>query len=190
MKKKESALELTVQYASDRAHAPSRTKIARWIRAALKKDAEIAVRFVDESEARQLNRNYRGRDKPTNVLSFLYESGPPLIGDIALCLPLARDEARKLAVNADARIAHLLVHAVLHLQGFDHETDDDAQAMQARESEIVTGLGFADPYSRDFETAAVFSGAFRSTREIASTFCLSESSGFASDSEHSSTGPK
>lgn len=150
-------LKLTVQLASGDDNAPSRAKIRRWIRAALETNAEITVRFVDEAEAQQLNRNYRAQDRPTNVLSFLYEPGPPLAGDIALCFPLAQKEANELAITVDARIAHLLVHATLHLQGYDHKSESDARVMEALESKIVTSLRFADPYPNETDPVSRFS---------------------------------
>ena len=140
-------LSLAVQFAAHDCGVPPRAKIRRWIKAALARDAAITVRFVDEAEALQLNRDFRGRDYATNVLSFLLNAGPPMTGDIALCLSLAVKEARDLDINAEARIAHLLVHAVLHLQGHDHEREDDARAMETLESKIMTSLRFADPYS-------------------------------------------
>ncbi len=153
-----SDLKLTVQYVRGARDLPSRARLRRWIKAALDtKDAEITVRFVDEAEARQLNRNYRSYDRPTNVLSFLYECGPPLVGDIALCVPLARQEAKVLGLSAEARIAHLLVHATLHLQGHDHESEGDARVMEALESKIVTSLRFADPYPDQTDAASRFS---------------------------------
>jgi probable rRNA maturation factor len=97
-------------------------------------------------------------------LSFLYEPGPPLAGDIALCLPVLREEASAAGVSTGARIAHLLVHAVLHLQGYDHESEQDAAIMEALESKIVTSLGFADPYADETDPALRFSpqSSFRS----------------------------
>ena len=138
-------LKLTVQQASDR-DAPSRAAIRCWIKAALESGAEITVRFINEPEARRLNEKFRGRDYATNVLSFLYQAGPPFSGDIALCLPLARKEARELRISVEARIAHLLVHAALHLQGYDHEVEEEAEAMEQMETEILRKLGFSDPY--------------------------------------------
>ena len=173
MKDRKPKLRLTVQSANNLCDPPSRARVKRWMTSALERDAEITVRFVDRTEARDLNRKYRGRDYATNVLSFLYDSGPPLSGDIALCLPVLADEAKAAAISVDARVAHLLVHAVLHLQGFDHEREEDARVMEARESEIVTSLGFADPYRPASETASRFSG----------------SSGSARDSEYALAGP-
>lgn len=155
-------LNLTVQFASGDDNAPSRAQISRWIGAALKTDAEVTVRFVDSAEAQQLNRDYRGRDYATNVLSFLYEAGPPLHGDIALCFPLARKEAKELGISAEARTAHLLVHAVLHLQGFDHEVADEAAIMEATETRILAKFGFGDPYA-EHEVDEDMTGHFRSS---------------------------
>jgi probable rRNA maturation factor len=149
-------LRLTIQ-CPVRGNTPPRASIRKWILAALETSAEITVRFVDRAEARHLNRDYRGRDYAANVLSFLYDSGPPLLGDIVLCLPVLAEEARAAGIGSDARIAHLLVHAVLHLRGFDHETEEEAEAMEARETEILARLGFADPYSSHSSTASSFS---------------------------------
>ncbi len=150
-------LKLVLQIAADRNELPPCAKIKNWIKAALSTNAEITVRFVDEAEAQQLNRDYRGQDRPTNVLSFPYESGPPLTGDIALCLPLARQEAEALGLSAEARNAHLLVHATLHLQGHDHEHESDAQVMRALESKIVNSLRFTDPYPDETDPVSSFS---------------------------------
>jgi probable rRNA maturation factor len=160
-------LRLTIQ-CPVRGNTPPRASIRKWIRAALETSAEITVRFVDRAEARRLNRDYRGRDYAANVLSFLYDPGPPLLGDIILCLPVLAEEARAAGIGSDARVAHLLVHAVLHLRGFDHERNEEAEVMEARETEILARLGFADPYSLDSSTASSsFSESSGSAREIA-----------------------
>jgi probable rRNA maturation factor len=142
-------LSLSLQFAdpAHRAKLP-RHKVARWIRAALQHPAEIAVRIVDADEARRLNREYRGRDYATNVLTFDYSHAPVVSADLVLCAPVVADEARKQKLTLEAHYAHLLVHGTLHAQGYDHENDADARVMEARESEIVTALGFADPYRR------------------------------------------
>ncbi|BBP05890.1 endoribonuclease YbeY [Sulfuriferula plumbiphila] len=126
--------------------APSRAQIMRFARAALERDAEITIRLVNEQEGHALNRDYRGRDYATNVLSFVYASAPVVSGDLVLCAPVVSREALQQGKSAIAHYAHLIVHGVLHLHGLDHENDDDAQAMEARETEIITALGFADPY--------------------------------------------
>jgi len=97
-------------------------------------------------KGRALNHDYRGRDYATNVLSFVYASNPVISGDLVLCAPVVSREAQQQGKSIIAHYAHLIVHGVLHLHGMDHENDDDAQAMEARETEIITGLGFANPY--------------------------------------------
>jgi probable rRNA maturation factor len=104
------------------------------------------VRIVGAGEARALNRNFRGKDRPTNVLTFVLRERPRLEGDIALCAPVIAREARAGKKSAAAHYAHLLVHGVLHLQGYDHETEREARQMERRESRVVAGLGFPDPY--------------------------------------------
>jgi probable rRNA maturation factor len=142
------ALTLSLQFAdpSHRPHLP-RHKVARWIRAALEQPAEITVRIVGAEEGRALNRDYRGRDYATNVLTFDYSREPVVSADVILCAPVVAEEARRQKLPLEAHYAHLLVHGSLHAQGYDHEADADARRMEARESEIVTGLGFADPYA-------------------------------------------
>lgn len=139
------ALSLHFADASHRALLP-RHRVARWIRAALEFPAEIAVRIVDAEEGRLLNCQYRGRDYATNVLTFDYAREPVVLADLVLCAPVVEAEARRDGRLLEAHYAHLLVHGTLHAQGFDHEHDDDAQQMEARESAIVTSLGYEDPY--------------------------------------------
>ena len=142
-------LTLSLQFADARHRERlPRHKVARWIRAALEGPAEITVRIVDADEGRTLNREYRGRDYATNVLTFDYSREPVVSADLILCAPVVADEARQQKLPLEAHYAHLLVHGALHAQGYDHEADDEAQAMEARESEVVMGLGFADPYRR------------------------------------------
>jgi probable rRNA maturation factor len=148
MARPELSLSLQFADATHRAELP-RHKVARWIRAALAHPGEITVRIVDAEEGRRLNREYRGKDYATNVLTFDYSHAPLVSADLILCAPVVADEARKQKLSLEAHYAHLLVHGTLHAQGYDHEADDDAQLMEARESEIVTALGFADPYLRD-----------------------------------------
>ncbi|HEX9684328.1 MAG TPA: rRNA maturation RNase YbeY [Burkholderiales bacterium] len=139
-------LDLTVQYAINARGLPSRARLRRWARAALERDARVTVRIVGAGEARALNRNFRGKDRPTNVLTFIMRSRPHLEGDIALCAPVIRREARARHKSAAAHYAHLVVHGVLHLQGYDHETAREARFMERRESRVVERLGFADPH--------------------------------------------
>jgi probable rRNA maturation factor len=147
-------LELSVQYACGAKDLPKRAEVRAWARAALPPDrarnAEIALRFVDEEEARALNRDYRGKDSATNVLSFSYETDPLLQGDLVVCVPVLKREAAEHGMSLSAHCAHLIVHGLLHLQGYDHETGEaDATAMEAKEREIMESLGFPDPYSTD-----------------------------------------
>ncbi len=119
----------------------------RWAKAALESDAEVTVRFVDAEEGRTLNRDYRGKDYATNVLSFVYEAEPTVSGDLVVCLPVVLTEAEAQGKPAEAHFAHLIVHGMLHLQGYDHETGEaDAQRMEAREREVLAKLGYPDPY--------------------------------------------
>ncbi|MDP2822709.1 MAG: rRNA maturation RNase YbeY, partial [Sulfuritalea sp.] len=123
----------------------------RWVRAACTRPAEVTVRFVGSEEGRNLNRDYRRKDYATNVLSFPYESGVHfngVSGDLVLCLPVVEREAREQGKSLEAHFAHLIVHGMLHLQGYDHETGhDDAERMEAVEREILDALGYPDPYS-------------------------------------------
>ncbi|RQP22568.1 rRNA maturation RNase YbeY [Piscinibacter terrae] len=140
-------LTLSLQFAdpSHREHLP-RHKVARWIRAALSAPGEITVRIVDADEGRALNREYRGKDYATNVLTFDYTHEPVVSADLILCAPVVAEEARKQKITLEAHYAHLLVHGTLHAQGHDHEEEGEAEEMETLESEIVTGLGFKDPY--------------------------------------------
>lgn len=140
---------MTVQYAIDARGLPSRARLRRWARAALERDARLTVRIVGSGEARALNRHFRGTDRPTNVLTFVMRKRPRLEGDIALCAPVIAREARARHRSAAAHYAHLLVHGVLHLQGYDHETARQARLMERQESRVVARLGFPDPYGRN-----------------------------------------
>jgi len=143
------ALSLSLQFA-DAAHREHllRRRVARWIRAALEVDAEITVRIVGEAEARALNHEYRARDYATNVLTFDYAREPVVVADLVLCAPVVEREATEQRLTLQAHYAHLLVHGTLHAQGWDHEGEDDAAAMEGRESQLLSLLGFADPYRR------------------------------------------
>ena len=107
----------------------------------------MTVRFVGAEEGQNLNRDYRGKDYATNVLSFPYESGERICGDLVLCLPVVEREAKEQGKSPEAHFAHMVVHGMLHLQGYDHETGkDDAERMETKEREILQALGFPDPY--------------------------------------------
>ena len=140
-------LQLSLQFAdpAHRAWLP-RHRVQRWMRAALDAPAQIAVRIVDEDEGRSLNRDWRGKDYATNVLTFDYEREPVVVADLALCAPVVEREARADGKALDAHYAHLLVHGVLHAQGWDHERAPDARRMEARERALLQALGFPDPY--------------------------------------------
>lgn len=150
------ALSLSVQYAAKPEEAPTRAQFRRWVKAALRRDAEIALRIVDDEEGRALNRDYRGKDYATNVLTFVYNdeftgAELPLAGDIVLCAPVVAREALQQEKPVEAHYAHLTVHGVLHLQGYDHENDEQARQMEALEIQIVTKLGYADPYAEEMK---------------------------------------
>ena len=143
------ALQLSLQFADPRHRALlPRHRVARWIRAALDAPAQMTVRIVDEDEGRALNRDYRGKDRATNVLTFDYEREPVVVADLVLCAPVLEREAAEAGTPVAAHYAHLLVHGTLHAQGWDHERAADARRMEARESALLADLGFADPYRR------------------------------------------
>ena len=137
---------MTVQYAVRSHGLPSRTQLRRWARAALEHDARVTVRIVGGSESRALNQRYRGKNRPTNVLAFVMREQPRVEGDLALCAPVIAREARAQCKSTAAHYAHLVVHGILHLQGYDHERKRQARAMERRETQIVTRLGYPDPY--------------------------------------------
>ncbi len=140
-------LKLTVQWMVGAAKLPRRPTLRRWALAALDRDAAVTLRFVGSREGRELNRRYRGRDAATNVLTFVYDGGASLSGDIVLCAPVVSREARVQRKTLAAHYAHLVIHGMLHLQGYDHERDDDANRMQARETALLENLGYLDPYA-------------------------------------------
>ena len=142
-----------IQYAMAVDGIPAEDAIRRWVLLVLpeqQKEAELTVRIVDEAEITALNRQYRGKDGPTNVLSFPYEGIPgvasELLGDIVICAPVVASEAIAQHKPLDAHWAHIVVHGVLHLLGYDHQHVDHAHLMEAREAELLASLGYANPY--------------------------------------------
>jgi len=144
--KPELTLSLQFADASHRAQLP-RHKVARWIRAALAAPGEITVRIVGAEEGQALNREFRGKDYATNVLTFDYSHEPVVMADLIICAPVVEAEAREQKITLEAHYAHLLVHGTLHAQGDDHEDEAEAVVMEAKETAILAGLGFADPYA-------------------------------------------
>jgi probable rRNA maturation factor len=162
-------LALSVQTGSGIATVPvSRPRLRRWVLAALRGDARITLRFVGTREGRALNRGHRGRDYATNVLTFAYDPmpeppapaaasrkrsaappSPPVEADIVLCMPVVRAEARAQGKPLDHHLAHLVIHGVLHAQGFDHEDESEAQAMEGLETALLRRLRIPDPYAAE-----------------------------------------
>ena len=147
-------IQIDMEVASSAPGLPSETDVQRWVSAAVgdrRANAEVSLMVVDEDQGQQLNRDYRGRDYPTNVLSFPAdlppELGLPLLGDLVVCAPVVAREAAEQDKALDAHWAHMLVHGTLHLLGYDHEQDDDADIMEALETEILIALGFPAPYA-------------------------------------------
>lgn len=146
-------LSLSIQHADRRlADVIARADIRRWVQAAQFAPAELTIRFVGEKEGRELNAGYRGKDYATNVLTFAYADGEavadedPVQADIVLCIDVLLKEAAERKIPVVQHAAHLIVHGVLHAQGYDHEDDDEAAEMEGLETEILTGLGMPDPY--------------------------------------------
>jgi probable rRNA maturation factor len=146
-------LEVDVQIASEDDDLPDPESVRAWAVAAIggqRVDAELTVRIVDEEESAELNNKYRGNPGPTNVLSFPFESPPgvsvSLLGDIVVCAPAVRREADEQSKSLNSHWAHMIVHGALHLLGYSHEHDDDADEMEAMESRVLGTLGFDNPY--------------------------------------------
>jgi len=140
-------LAFAVQRIVDADGVPANATLRRYARAACERDARVTLRIVDGREGRALNRRYRGRDRATNVLTFVYDDGASLAGDIVLCAPVVAKEARAQRKSLAAHYAHLVIHGMLHLQGYDHERDDDAARMEALEAALLRALGYGDPYA-------------------------------------------
>ena len=141
---------------ADSAGLPAEADFQRWLDAAIlpfQQEAEVTVRVVDSAESHQLNLTYRGKDKPTNVLSFPFECPPgvelPLLGDLVICRQVVEQEAQEQNKPLLAHWAHMVVHGSLHLLGYDHIEDDEAEEMEALEIEFLAALGYANPYQDD-----------------------------------------
>jgi probable rRNA maturation factor len=148
-----TALDVSISYGVPRAGVPAAVSFRRWVAAALNGrilEADLAIRVVDAREGRALNRHYRGKDYATNVLSFPAELPEgvklPLLGDLVICAPVVAREAREQGKPLNDHYAHLTVHGALHLLGWDHEDEREAECMEQLEREILAGLGVSDPY--------------------------------------------
>ena len=139
-------IKLSVQIASKLANIPSKAQFKKWAKAALRVDTEVTIRIVDEDEGRALNSQFRGKDYATNVMTFPLTEEPHLMGDIVLCAPIVAAEAKAQNKTLEAHFAHLTVHGVLHLHGYDHQIDEQAGLMESIEVQILTKLGYANPY--------------------------------------------
>lgn len=140
------SLKLSVQYAVENEHLPTRDLFRRWVKAALRVDTEVTIRVVDADEGRELNSMYRGKDYATNVLTFALTEAPYLMGDIIICAPVVEAEALQQQKTFEAHFAHLTIHGVLHLHGYDHEINAEAALMEGIETAIVMKLGYPNPY--------------------------------------------
>jgi len=154
MQEKKHKLDLEVQYADTRLEQDiTEEMLRRWVDAALLGPAELSIRFVDADEGQSLNRQYRGKDYATNVLTFAYNEGEelgeddPTQADIILCTDVLQREAEEQGKTVEEHAAHLVVHGVLHAQGYDHEHDEEADEMEQFERDIMEVLGYPDPYA-------------------------------------------
>lgn len=150
------SIELDLQLACADNDLPDENQFRTWLEAAVlpfQEEAEVTIRVVDAHESQQLNHQYRSKDKPTNVLSFPFQNPPgmelPLLGDLIICAAVVKQEATEQHKTAEAHWAHMVVHGCLHLLGFDHINDADAEQMEAEEVLILQQLGFSNPYLSD-----------------------------------------
>ena len=147
------SLEVAVSYALPRKGVPAAASFRRWVAAALDtriREADLALRIVGEDEGRQLNAQFRKKDYATNVLTFDYQQAPTVMADLVICGPVIEREAQEQNKSLEEHYAHMLVHGTLHAQGWDHETsEEDADEMEAYETDILAELGYADPYAKD-----------------------------------------
>ncbi|MCT8985512.1 rRNA maturation RNase YbeY [Shewanella phaeophyticola] len=146
-------LDLDLQIAIEAANLPTQAEFETWVRTAIGQtmpEVELTIRVVEIAESQQLNSTYRGKDKPTNVLSFPFEAPPevelPLLGDLVICAKVVEQEATDQNKPLNAHWAHMVIHGCLHLLGYDHIIDEEADEMESLETQLVEGLGFTDPY--------------------------------------------
>ena len=141
-----SQLILYLQIPSLTAEIPTKNLFKKWAKAALRVDTEVTIRVTDAQEALELNSQYRGKDYATNVLTFPLTEEPHLMGDIIICAPVVESEAQFQQKSLEAHYAHLTVHGILHLHGYDHEIEAQAELMESLEISILAKLGYANPY--------------------------------------------
>jgi probable rRNA maturation factor len=147
------SLDLDLQIAVDSNQLPSQADFETWVKTALGNTldtAELTIRLVEITESQSLNLSYRGKDKPTNVLSFPFEAPPgmelPLLGDLVICVAVVEQEALEQNKPLQAHWAHMVIHGCLHLLGYDHIIDHEAEEMESLETQLIEGLGFSNPY--------------------------------------------
>ena len=153
-------IELDLQLATEARDLPAEAQLRRWVELALRQrtaDSELTIRLVDAEEGQELNRTYRHKDYATNVLSFPAEVPDglldiPLLGDLVICVPVVEREAREQNKALEAHWAHLVIHGCLHLLGYDHIDDEEAEEMEGLERQLLAELGYPDPYRDDEET--------------------------------------
>lgn len=153
-------IELDLQLATEAGDLPAEAQLRRWVELALRQrtaDSELTIRLVDAEEGQELNRTYRHKDYATNVLSFPAEVPDglldiPLLGDLVICVPVVEREAREQNKALEAHWAHLVIHGCLHLLGYDHIDDEEAEEMEGLERQLLAELGYPDPYRDDEET--------------------------------------
>lgn len=150
-----SELTVDIQRIIESNDLPDDDRLIQWARAGWQQahDSEVTLRLVDESESRALNHQYRGKDRPTNVLSFPFEAPAgitvPLAGDLVICAPVVAREAIEQNKTSEAHWAHMVIHGLLHLQGYDHMEDHEAEVMEALEIRLLADLGYGNPYETE-----------------------------------------